>query len=1486
MQLYDHTYQKDNCGFGLIAHQHGETSHKLVKTAIHALDRMQHRGGIAADGKTGDGCGLLMQKPDSFFRAIAEENSWQLGRKYAVGMIFLNPDPIKANASKKILEEELARETLTLVGWRLVPTDISTLGEIAKGNLPGIEQVFVNAPPGWRNRDLERRLYMARRRAEKRINDECFYVASLSCLVTIYKGLMMPVDLPNFYLDLADIRMQTAICVFHQRFSTNTSPQWHLAQPFRYLAHNGEINTIKGNRQWCRARTNGFQSPLLPDLKDAAPFVNESGSDSSSLDNMLELFLAGGMDLYRGMRLLMPPAWQNNPLMDDDLKAFYEFNSMHMEPWDGPAGVVVTNGRHVACNLDRNGLRPARYVITRDGFITLASEVGIWDYGEDEVIEKGRVGPGEMLAIDTYTGKIFNSNAIDDELKIRHPYREWLDNNIRRLVPFDKLDASLIGQRIFNDREIAQYHKMFNYSYEEIHQVVKTLAENGQEATGSMGDDTPMAVLSSQPRSLYDYFRQQFAQVTNPPIDPLRERYVMSLGTCIGREHNVFNETTGHANRILFATPVLMYTGLKQLRELDPEHYRSDTLTLNYDQEEGLEAAILRLCDEAETLVRDKNTVILVLSDRQIHQGMLPIPAAMAVGAVQKRLVEQQLRCDSNIIVETASVRDSHQFAVLLGLGATAIYPFLAYETIEQLVEQKQLDLTARQAVVNYREGINKGLLKILSKMGISTIASYRCAGLFEVIGLNSSIMEICFPDLPSRIQGADFADIEQDNINLARKAFMPHQKMSHGGLLKYVHGGEYHAYNPDVVSTLQTAVRSGGYSDYRIFADHVNNRPAAALRDLLALKDDQTAIDISAVEPETELFKRFDSAAMSIGALSPEAHEALAIAMNRLGGYSNSGEGGEDERRFGTVKNSRIKQIASGRFGVTPHYLVNADVLQIKVAQGAKPGEGGQLPGDKVTPLIAKLRFSVPGVTLISPPPHHDIYSIEDLAQLIFDLKQVNPRAVISVKLVSGPGVGTIASGVAKAYADFITISGYDGGTGASPLTSVKYAGCPWELGLAEAHQSLVTNGLRHKVRLQVDGGLKTGIDIVKAAILGAESFGFGTAPMVTLGCKFLRICHLNNCATGVATQDEVLREQFFKGLPDQVMNYFKFIAQDVREILARLGVESLTAIIGRTDLLVPLAGITAKQQKLDLRPIIAPVVAGSDTALHQTDTNEPFDKGVLNQRLLSLASNAIAHSSGGEYRLTIQNTDRSVGASLSGEIARHHGDQGMAANPIKVAFIGTAGQSFGVWNAGGLEMTLTGDANDYVGKGMAGGKLTIKPPKGVEYLSHKTMIMGNTCLYGATGGKLFGCGRAGERFAVRNSGCHAVIEGTGDHTCEYMTGGIVTILGQVGINFGAGMTGGFAYVLDESDDLAIRLNNESIEMLAIDELNIHQEHLRGIINQHLDETGSLRAEEILTNFSTYAPLFKLIKPKAVDVKTLLGHRSRSSAELRVQAQ
>lgn len=1488
MSLYNPNDSRDNCGFGLIAQIHGEASHKLVGTAIEALDRMQHRGGIAADGKTGDGCGLLLQKPDAFFREIAQEQGWKLGKKYGVGMIFLNQDEEKAQHARDVLNEELIKETLSIVGWRKVPVDHSVLGDLAATGVPQIEQVFVNAPPGWRKRDLERRLFMARRRIEKRLADDSeFYVACLSALVTIYKGLVMPKDLPKFYLDLADERLQSAICVFHQRFSTNTLPKWPLAQPFRFLAHNGEINTIRGNRDWAIARTNKFNTPLLPDLQSAAPFVNLEGSDSSSLDNMLELFLAGGMDLFRAMRLLVPPAYQNNDTMDPDLRAFYEFNSMHMEPWDGPAGIVLTNGRHVACNLDRNGLRPARYVLTKDGIITLASEIGIWDYKPEDVLEKGRVGPGEMLAVDTYTGKIWRSNEIDEDLKERHPYREWLGNHIQRLLPIEECDASQIGQRAFTDDMMATYHKLFNYSYEELQQVVKVLAKDGQEAVGSMGDDTPMAVMSSKQRTLYDYFRQQFAQVTNPPIDSLRENHVMSLATCIGREQNVFSETSGYANRVLFDSPILMYTDLKQLREFDPEHYYSEVVDLNYLPEEGLKKAIERVCNEVEYLVKQKHAVFVILSDRQIKPNRIPIPAAMAVGAVQRRLIDKALRCDANVVVETASARDPHHFAVLIGLGATAVYPFLAYETIEQMCEKGELPFTAMQAVLNYRKGINKGLYKIMSKMGISTVASYRSSKLFEAVGINHEVTEMCFKGIPSRLQGSSFDDFEQDTLNLNRIAWLKRKKMSHGGLLKYVHDGEYHAYNPDVVTSLQVAVKTGEYRDYQKFSALVNDRAPTHFRDLLALKPDSKAISVDEVEPAEKLFPRFDTAAMSIGALSPEAHEALAIAMNRLGGQSNSGEGGEDPARFNTEKNSKIKQVASGRFGVTPHYLVNASVIQIKVAQGAKPGEGGQLPGDKVNNYIAELRFSVPGVTLISPPPHHDIYSIEDLAQLIFDLKQVNPKALISVKLVSEPGVGTIATGVAKAYADLITVSGYDGGTGASPLTSVKYAGSPFELGLAETQQALVENGLRHKVRVQTDGGLKTGLDVVKAGILGAESFGFGTGPMVALGCKYLRICHLNNCATGVATQDENLRDKYFIGLPEMVMNYFKFIAQEVREIMASLGVRKFDELIGRTELLEVLDGHTAKQAKLDLSPILAKPEAGTHTKLFCSETtNAPLDKGDLNLQILADAKAAIDAKSSVSLAYNIRNTDRSVGALPSGEIAKLYGNQGMTDTPIRIQLTGTAGQSFGVWNAGGLEMRLIGDANDYVGKGMTGGKLVIHPPTNVSFDPHASTIMGNTCLYGATGGKIFAAGRAGERFGVRNSGAIAVVEGTGDNACEYMTGGIIAVLGSIGVNFGAGMTGGFAYLYDEFDDIENRVNKELVEIMDIEDKGILSEHLRGLINQHYEETGSEHALELLTHFASHLAKFRLIKPKTSDVKNLLGHISRSTAELRVQAQ
>lgn len=1487
MSVYDPTLEKDNCGFGLIAHMEGDASHKLVRVAISALTRMQHRGGISADGKTGDGCGLLMQKPDIFFRAIAEERNWALGRKYAVGMVFLSTDPILAEHARQIIRQELEQETLTVLGWREVPVEDNVLGDLAKQNRPQIEQVFINAPAGWVSKDIERRLYIARRRIEKQIEgkDPDFYIASLSTLVTVYKGLCMPADLPRFYPDLADIRMQSSICLFHQRFSTNTSPKWPLAQPFRFLAHNGEINTITGNRQWAKARSYKFSSPLLPDLQMAAPFVNTDGSDSSSLDNMLELFLAGGMDLFRAFRLLVPPAWQHHPAMDDDLKAFYDFNSMHMEPWDGPAGIVMSDGRFAACGLDRNGLRPARYVITNDNLITLASEVGIWDYSPDEVVEKGRVGPGELLVIDTYTGKLWTSFAIDQDLKARHPYRQWLQENCHRMTPFEHLDNAHLGERSLSDQQLVTYQKQFNYSKEELEQVISVLGENGQEAVGSMGDDTPMAVLSSSSRTIYDYFRQKFAQVTNPPIDPLRESHVMSLATCIGREQNVFRETTGHAARYTFPSPVLVYSDLKQLLELDEEHYRSTIISINYEPEEGLEAAISRICNEAIAAARI-GSVLIVLSDREISEKTLPIPAPMAVGAVQQALLENKLRCDANILIETASARDPHHFAVLIGFGATAIYPYLAYESLAKLVENSDIEHDLRTAIINYRNGINKGLYKIMSKMGISTVASYRCSQLFEIIGLNDNIINRCFKGVTSRINGADYEDIQQDLVNLSRNAWLKRRKLAAGGLLKYVHGGEYHAYNPDIVKTLQQATRSGDYQQYKTFAKLVNERPVATLRDLIKLTPPDQGIDISEVEPASQLYPRFDTAAMSIGALGREAHEALAIAMNRLGGQSNSGEGGEDPNRYQSERNSKIKQIASGRFGVTPHYLMNAEIVQIKVAQGAKPGEGGQLPGHKVSVEIAKLRFAVPGVTLISPPPHHDIYSIEDLAQLIFDIKQINPNCLVSVKLVSEPGVGTIATGVAKAYADLITISGYDGGTGASPLTSVKYAGSPWELGLAETQQALVENGLRHKVRLQVDGGLKTGLDIVKAAILGAESFGFGTGPMVVLGCKYLRICHLNNCATGVATQDETLRRNHFIGKPEMVMNYFRFLAEEVRELMAQCGVQQLTDLIGRTDLLKAVEGYTSKQSKLDLSGILYCPKSPSDLALHCQTNNPPFDDGPLNKRIVSDATNAVEHKTGLTLRYEIRNTDRSVGATLSGLVAQKHGNQGMASDPIEIQFDGTAGQSFGVWNAGGVELILTGDANDYVGKGMTGGKLVIRPHIGVAFKSHEATIIGNTCLYGATGGKLFAAGCAGERFAVRNSGTHAVIEGIGDNGCEYMTGGIVTILGQTGVNFAAGMTGGFAYVLDEQDDFALKTNTDMVELLDISELAIHQEHLRGIINQHWQETNSTRAEQILDDFDHYLPMFKLVKPKSSDVKSLLGHTSHSAAELRIQAQ
>ncbi|TFF41302.1 glutamate synthase large subunit [Pseudomonas sp. RIT623] len=1470
--LYHPEEFKDNCGFGLIAHMTGEPSHHLLQTAMQALTCMTHRGGINADGKTGDGCGLLMQKPDQFLRAVAQEHfAVELPKQYAVGMVFFNQDPVKAEAARANMDREIVNAGLRLVGWRKVPIDTSVLGRLALERLPQIEQVFIGGE-GLSDQEFAIKLFSARRRSSvANAHDADHYICSFSHKTIIYKGLMMPRDLAAFYPDLGDERLQTAICVFHQRFSTNTLPKWPLAQPFRFLAHNGEINTITGNRNWAMARRTKFANDLIPDLEELGPLVNRVGSDSSSMDNMLELMVTGGIDLFRGVRMLVPPAWQNVETMDADLRAFYEYNSMHMEPWDGPAGIVMTEGRHAVCLLDRNGLRPARWVTTTNGYITIASEIGVWGYQPEEVLAKGRVGPGQILAVDTETGQILDTDAIDNRLKSRHPYKRWLRQHATRIQATLSDDQ---GVASYDADQLKQYMKMFQVTFEERDQVLRPLGEQGQEAVGSMGDDTPMAVLSQRVRSPYDFFRQQFAQVTNPPIDPLREAIVMSLEICLGAERNIFQESPEHASRVILSSPVISPAKWRSLMNLEREGFERQLIDLNYDEGVGLEAAIRNIADQAEEAVRSGKTQ-LVLSDRYIAPGKLPVHASLAVGAVHHRLTEQGLRCDSNILVETATARDPHHFAVLLGFGASAVYPYLAYEVLADLIRTGEVLGDLDEVFKYYRKGISKGLLKILSKMGISTITSYRGAQLFEAIGLSAEVVGLSFKGVSSRIKGARFEDLESDQKLLAAEAWSARKPIQQGGLLKFVHGGEYHAYNPDVVNTLQAAVQQGDYGKFKEYTSLVDQRPVSMIRDLLKVKVADQPLALEQVEPLEAILKRFDSAGISLGALSPEAHEALAEAMNRLGARSNSGEGGEDPARYGTLKSSKIKQVATGRFGVTPEYLVNAEVLQIKVAQGAKPGEGGQLPGGKVNGLIAKLRYAVPGVTLISPPPHHDIYSIEDLAQLIYDLKQVNPQALVSVKLVAEAGVGTIAAGVAKAYADLITISGYDGGTGASPLTSIKYAGAPWELGLAETHQTLRGNDLRGKVRVQTDGGLKTGLDVVKAAILGAESFGFGTAPMIALGCKYLRICHLNNCATGVATQNDKLRKDHYIGTVDMVINFFTFVAEETREWLAKLGVRSLGELIGRTDLLDVLPGDTERQGHLDLSPLLgSPHIPADKPQFCQVDKNPPFDQGELAEKMVAMALPAIRDLAGGEFAMDICNCDRSIGARISGEIAKLHGNQGMAAAPITFRFKGTAGQSFGVWNAGGLNLRLEGDANDYVGKGMTGGKLTIVPPAGSPFETQHSAIVGNTCLYGATGGKLFAAGTAGERFAVRNSGAHAVVEGTGDHCCEYMTGGFVCVLGKTGYNFGSGMTGGFAYVLDMDNSFVDKLNHELVEIQRIsgEAMEAYRSHLARVLGEYVEETGSEWGRELSENLDDYVRRFWLVKPKAANLKQLMS--------------
>lgn len=1483
--LYDPRDERDSCGFGLIAQLDDRPSRALVDQALEALGRMTHRGGVAADGLSGDGCGLLIKQPDAFLRTLADEAGIALGAQYAAGLVFLPHDDEAIARARAGLALALREVGLAVAGWRAVPIDADACGESARRSLPRIQQVFVvpaldvdGARP--EPAAFQRALYLARRRAEQRLRDTVpgFYIVSLSAGSIGYKGMVLPARLPQLFPDLQRAELASSAVVFHQRFSTNTSSRWSLAQPFRLLAHNGEINTIAGNRRWAQARAQTWRTDTL-DPREFDPVIEIDGSDSQSLDSMLELLQAGGMDLLKAMRILIPPATQSLEYKDADLAAFYEYYALNTEPWDGPAGIVVFDGRYAACTLDRNGLRPARWMLSRDRHFMIASEAGVWELPVAEVVGKGKLGPGQMIAADLHTGELLDSDAIDAVNRSRAPYKRWMKQGMTYLHS-ELIDPNLTADP-FDHGTLAGFQKLFQLTREEREQVLRPLAETEQEAIGSMGDDVPMAALSQRVRPLYDRFRQAFAQVTNPPIDPLREDCVMSLATQLGREGNVFVDGPDNVHHVLLNSPVLSQRKLRQLLATAPYDASHRYLDLNFSAGEGMQAALRRLCAEAEAAARDEVSLV-ILSDRRPRRDHLMMHALLATGAVHQHLVRTGLRCAVNLIVETGTARDPHHFACLIGFGATAVYPYLAYQTLHDLGVRGILKTKhgeVAQIGRSYRRGVKKGLLKIISKMGISTIGSYRGAQLFEIVGLDRDVVELCFTGTPSRIGGAGFDALQADAAHLAALGWDNAALPEIGGLLQYTPEGEYHQFNPDVVMSLQQAVRSGDAADWQRYADTVNQRPPAALRDLLALDTANTnAIALDDVEPIGAIVKRFDTAAMSLGALSPEAHEALAIAMNRLGGRSNSGEGGEDPLRYRSEKVSKIKQIASGRFGVTPEYLVNAEVLQIKMAQGAKPGEGGQLPGHKVNELIARLRYARPGIGLISPPPHHDIYSIEDLAQLIFDLKQVNPDALVSVKLVSHAGVGTIATGVAKAGADLITISGHDGGTGASPLSSIRYAGTPWELGLSEARQALLANDLRDRVIVQADGGMKTGLDVIKAALLGAEGFGFGTAPMIALGCKYLRICHLNNCATGVATQDERLRANHFTGLPERVENFFRGVAEEVRGYLAQLGVRTLGEIVGRTDLLKQIRGLGERHAELDLSLLLASEGLATG-GLCGTPAHAVAPTG-LSATLETELADVIAGKLGGRFEYAIRNTDRSIGARLSGRIARAHGNHGMGDAPIELRFDGTAGQSFGAFLAGGLQLELHGEANDYVGKGMAGGRIVIRPPANARYAAHETPILGNTCLYGATGGELYASGQAGERFAVRNSGAIAVVEGVGDHCCEYMTGGVVAVLGRTGLNFGAGFTGGMAYVLDLERDFVDRYNHELIDILRINSEGFehHRSHLLDLLETHAQLTGSAFAQKIIDEFRDFLGKFWLVKPKAASLESLADNLRRAA--------
>ena len=1532
--LYDPNNEHDACGVGFVAHIKGEQNHAIIREGLQVLENLTHRGAVGADPLAGDGAGILIQLPDRFLReeCISAAIELPAAGHYAVGMLFLPQEDRTRAECEALIERTLQEEGQVLLGWRDVPTDNSGLGQSVKDVEPVVRQLFIgcgeNCPT---QEDFERKLFVIRKLIENAVRDsgwegrENFYIPSFSSRTLLYKGMLLANQVDSYYQDLRDERMVSALALVHQRFSTNTFPSWDLAHPFRMIAHNGEINTMRGNVNWMRARRNSMASELFgDDLSKVWPMIPEGQSDSACFDNALELLVAGGYSMSQAMMMLIPEAWSGNPLMDDSRKAFYEYHAALMEPWDGPAAVAFTDGRQIGATLDRNGLRPARYLITDDDLVVMASEMGVLPIPSSKIVKKWRLQPGKMFLIDMQQGRIIDDAELKAELSASHPYQEWLDNSQIRLkdLPAD-IDSNGDNPDTLLDRQQA-----FGYTQEDLKMLMTPMAVTGQEGIGSMGADNPIAVLSNKAKPLFNYFKQNFAQVTNPPIDPIREELVMSLVSLIGPRPNLLGiHDDGEHMRLEVSQPILTNKDLERIRNIEKTTdgaFRTCTLDICYPADQGadgMKAAVEALDAAAEQAVSEGYN-ILILSDRSVSAERLPIPALLATSAVHHHLVRHGLRTETGLVVETGAAREVHQFAVLAGYGAEAINPYLAFETLSAMKDDLPNDLELAEINKRYIKAIGKGLLKVFSKMGISTYQSYCGAQIFDAVGLKTSFVERYFTGTASMIEGVGMEEVAQEAARWHRDAYGNNpiyaNALDVGGDYAFRIRGEDHMWTPDTIAKLQHATRANNAQTFAEFSQLVDeqNEQLKTLRGLFEFKFANTPVPLDEVEPAKEIVKRFATGAMSYGSISREAHTTLAIAMNRIGGKSNTGEGGEERERFkpkenGDSERSAIKQVASGRFGVTTEYLVNADDIQIKMAQGAKPGEGGQLPGHKVDSVIAKVRHSTPGVGLISPPPHHDIYSIEDLAQLIHDLKNVNPKARISVKLVSEVGVGTVAAGVSKAHADHVTIAGYDGGTGASPLTSIRHAGSPWEIGLAETHQTLVLNKLRGRIAVQVDGGMRTGRDVVIGALLGADEFGFATAPLIVEGCIMMRKCHLNTCPVGVATQDPELRKRF-TGKPEHVVNYFFFVAEEIRQLMSRLGFRKFGEMTGRMDMLNMRTAVDHwKAKGLDYSRMLHMPEAGPDVSIFNNETQDHGLDKALDNKLIEQAKPALERGETVKIETPVTNVNRTVGTMLSGRVAERYGHDGLPDDTIHIKLNGVAGQSFGAWVARGVTLELEGEGNDYVGKGLSGGRLVVYPPKDCPITPEENIIVGNTVLYGAISGECYVRGVAGERFSVRNSGASAVVEGVGDHGCEYMTGGIVVVLGETGRNFAAGMSGGIAYVLDEAGNFKDRCNLAMVELEPIPEedealetldhqggdLETHgkvdissdmtrydAKRLRRLIEKQARYTNSGVAHKILDNWNDYLPKFVKVMP--VDYRRALEEMKQAqTAELATAA-